>query len=138
MSHILLIVDDDIMIQKLHSMLVKKNEFAEDFLKFDNGKLALDFILEYDENQTFIILLDINMPTMNGWEFLDAINQHHLDRPIFVAIVSSSVDLSDIEKAKNYPQVMAYIDKPLNHNAIQMLKNHPKIAHLFHKNQGNN
>lgn len=138
MSHILLIVDDDIMIQKLHSMLVKKNEFAEDFLIFGNGKLALDFVLKYDENQIFIVLLDINMPTMNGWEFLDAINQHYLDRPIFVVIVSSSVDLSDVEKAKNYPQVMAYIDKPLNHNAIQMLKKHPKIAHLFHESQVNN
>ena len=74
MSHILLIVDDDIMIQKLHSMLVMKNELAEDFLIFGNGKLALDFVLKYDENQIFIVLLDINMPTMNGWEFLDAIN----------------------------------------------------------------
>lgn len=138
MRHILLIVDDDIMIQKLHSMLVKKNELAEDFLIFENGKLALDFVLKYDEKQIFIVLLDINMPTMNGWEFLDAINQGSLDRPIFVAIVSSSVDLSDIERAKKYPQVMTYIDKPLNHNAIQMLKKHPKIAHLFHESQDNN
>lgn len=75
---------------------------------------------------------------MNGWEFLDAINQHFPDRPIFVAIVSSSVDLSDIERAKKYPQVMTYIDKPLNHNAIQMLKKHPKIAHLFHESQATN
>lgn len=133
MSHILLIIDDDIMIQKLHSMLVKKNELAKDFLIFGNGKLALDFVLKYDENQIFIVLLDINMPTMNGWEFLDAINQDSPDRPIFVAIVSSSVDLSDIEKAKKYPQVMTYIDKPLNHTAIQMLKRQPKIAHLFYE-----
>ena len=138
MSHILLIVDDDKMIQKLHSMLVKKNELAEDFLIFENGKLALDFVLKYDEKQIFIVLLDINMPTMNGWEFLDAINQDSLDRSIFVAIVSSSVDLSDIEKAKNYPQVMTYIDKPLNPTAIQTLKKHPKIAHLFHESHDNN
>ncbi len=137
MRHILLIVDDDAMIQKLHSMLVKKNDLAEEFLKFDNGKLALDFVVKYDEDQVFIVLLDLNMPIMNGWEFLDAINDNLPNMPIFVAIVSSSIDLSDIEKAKNYSQVIAYIDKPLSHNAIQMLKNHPKIANLFHKNPDN-
>lgn len=131
MNYILLIVDDDIMIQKLHSMLVKRNEFAEEFYQFGNGQLALDFLKKYDKNQCFIVFLDINMPIMNGWEFMDAINQELLGRPIFVAIVSSSVDSSDIEKAKNYPQVLAYIDKPLNNNALQLLKKHPKITHLF-------
>lgn len=131
MNHILLIVDDDIMIQKLHSMMVKKNGFADDFFKCENGQIALDFILEYDENQTFIILLDINMPIMNGWEFLDAINQFQTERPIFVVLVSSSIDINDLEKAKTYPQVISYIDKPLTHNALLSLKKHQKIAHLF-------
>ncbi len=138
MSHILLIVDDDIIIQKIHSMLVKKNELAEDFFKFENGQLAFDFILKHDKNQTFVVLLDINMPIMNGWEFLDAVNQNLLGCPIFVAIVSSSVDLDDLEKAKKYPQVIAYIDKPLNNNALQLLKTNIKIAHLFPVNQSNN
>lgn len=131
MSHILLIVDDDIMIQKLHSMLVKKNEFAEEFFKFENGQLAFNFMLEFDKNQTFIILLDINMPTMNGWEFLEAVNQNLSGCPIFVVIVSSSVDFDDLEKSKTYPQVIAYIDKPLSNNAIQLLKTNIKVAHLF-------
>lgn len=131
MSHILLIIDDDLMIQKLHSMLVKRNEFAEEFFKFENGQLALDFLLKFDKNQTFVILLDINMPIMNGWAFLDAVNQYLFGCPIFVAIVSSSVDLNDLEKAKSYPQVIAYIDKPLNNNALQLLKTNTKIAHLF-------
>lgn len=131
MSHILLIIDDDRMIQKLHSMLVKRNEFAEEFFKFENGQLALDFLLKFDKNQTFLILLDINMPIMNGWEFLDAVNQSLFGYHIFVTIVSSSVDLDDLEKANSYPQVMAYIDKPLNNNALQLLKTNVKIAHLF-------
>lgn len=131
MSHILLIIDDDRMIQKLHSMLVKRNEFAEEFFKFENGQSALDFLLKFDKNQTFIILLDINMPIMNGWEFLDAVNQSLFGYHIFVTIVSSSVDLDDLEKANSYPQVMAYIDKPLNNNALQLLKTNVKIAHLF-------
>lgn len=131
MEYILLMVDDDVMIQKLHSLMVKRNEFADEFFKFENGQLALDFLKQYDENQCFIVFLDINMPIMNGWEFMDAINKELIGRPIFVAIVSSSVDSSDFEKANTYPQVLAYIDKPLNNNALQLLKKHPKIAHLF-------
>ena len=68
---------------------------------------------------------------MNGWEFLDAVNQSLFGYSIFVAIVSSSVDLDDLEKAKGYPQVIAYIDKPLNNNALQLLKTNIQVAHLF-------
>ncbi|CAH0994810.1 Protein-glutamate methylesterase/protein-glutamine glutaminase [Emticicia aquatica] len=131
MNHILLIVDDDSMIQKMHTMMVKRNGFSENPLKFDNGQLALDFILDHKEKQPLLIFLDINMPIMDGWELLDVLNKTPTDYPIYVVVVSSSIDNSDFEKSKSYPQVVSYIDKPLNNKSLEELKKNQRIAHLF-------
>ena len=63
------------------------------------------------------MLLDLNMPGMNGWEFLEAVKP--LDRPPErVFILTSSLDERDKTMATNYPSVKGYITKPLNSESI--------------------
>lgn len=118
-----LIVDDDHVILMIHKLKVMKTGVDLAPLEFLNGRTALDHIIEHDESgNIFIVLLDINMPVMNGWEFLDSIQKLTLKCEIKVAIVTSSVDQADIEKAKMYREVFSYITKPVNDTELNIFK----------------
>ncbi len=71
------------------------------------------------------------MPLMNGWEFLDALNQHKILAGTLVFIITSSVDKADKEKAKTYPDVAGFLEKPLNVKTLQQLKDHPALKIYF-------
>jgi len=86
-----------------------------------NGKELLE---KLERTEVDIILLDINMPVMNGWEFLDAVQEKHFRDKIFVAMVTSSINSQDANTAQKYPQVIDYIEKPLRKEAF---------AHLWEK-----
>jgi CheY-like chemotaxis protein len=86
-----------------------------------NGLEALLAIDNSKNRPPELILLDINMPVMNGWEFLNKLQDYPQMKKIPIAIVSSSIDPRDIEKAKQYPQVIQFLLKPLNKEAIEKL-----------------
>jgi response regulator of citrate/malate metabolism len=73
-------------------------------------------LIEEDKFKTDLILLDINMPFMNGWDFLDVFEPMNLHKP--VVIVSSSRDKKDIEKSKQYKSVKGFYSKPLSVNNL--------------------
>lgn len=85
---------------------------------FPNGKAGLDTIKNREANGKLpsLILLDINMPIMNGWDFLDEINPYleKLPDDLNIAILSSSVEPSDKAKALSYSEVNDYISKPVH------------------------
>lgn len=113
MEYKILIVDDDPTILFLHKALIMKSGISADPQTFLNGEEAYHFLVaEENRNFSYVILLDINMPVMNGWQFLEKLEEEELSTPIDVAIVTSSVDKADREKAKNYDMVVAYLTKP--------------------------
>ena len=81
---------------------------------------ALEYLdANASEETIFLILLDINMPVMNGWEFLNAIgDRSYLDR-VNVVMVSSATEESEMRKAHTYQQVIDYQQKPLS---VEMCK----------------
>ncbi|RAW00888.1 response regulator [Pseudochryseolinea flava] len=77
-------------------------------------------LIEENKFETDLILLDINMPYMSGWDFLDALEPMNLDTPI--VIVSSSRDRKDVEKSKQYKAVKGFYAKPLSfHNLREII-----------------
>lgn len=91
---------------------------------FANGKLAMDALNELLSKKASlprIILLDINMPVMDGWEFMEAFNALADDalRTVAIFMVSSSIYEEDTERAKTYKQIKQYIQKPLNKEKIK-------------------
>ncbi|HEY1056534.1 MAG TPA: response regulator [Emticicia sp.] len=132
MSLKVLVVDDDEIIVFLHNMIMEDNGMVSDSLSFQNGKEAFDYLnSENNLNQTCLVLLDINMPVMNGWQLLDNIQSAPYAKNIHVVMVTSSIDTEDREKASQYPQVIAYFEKPLNNKSLKQLKELPQISPYF-------
>ncbi len=94
------------------------------FLVYKNGKDAFDNLLpnlKLNTNLPDVILLDLNMPIMDGWQFLDEFLKVPDSEKIPIYIVSSSVDSRDIERAKTYKMVGQYIIKPFSISKVEEL-----------------
>ncbi|GLB49157.1 response regulator [Neptunitalea lumnitzerae] len=118
------IIDDNLVFRKLTKIAFEHVAPGKvDVLLFENGKEAIDHIKEHIEKELQVpklILLDLNMPIMDGWDFLEEMlpikNDRQLDLVIY--IVSSSADEDDIKRAKNISDVKGYIIKPIDINQI--------------------
>jgi len=120
------IIDDD----EIYLFSVKKvieiNKLSEKVLEFKNGQEALEFFTKnHNDHDALpdVIFLDINMPVMNGWEFIEAFQkiQSVMSKQITLFVVSSSVDKSDVEKAKSFTPVHDYLTKPITANQLKSI-----------------
>jgi CheY-like chemotaxis protein len=119
------IIDDDKLYVSLVTMLIKKHQFANEILVFANGQEALYYfernIDNPKENLPDIILLDLNMPIMNGWEFLEEIKpfvNKLLAKDVKLNIVSSTINPSEVNRAESHGIVHHFINKPISKEAI--------------------
>ncbi|OYY16394.1 MAG: hypothetical protein B7Y69_11285, partial [Sphingobacteriia bacterium 35-40-8] len=112
------VIDDD----EIYIYLIKKSlaalEIEHAVNSFSNGKEALKGLTSMIDQQLpipEIIFLDINMPIMDGWEFLKAFReiQATLSSKIPIYIISSSIAAEDREKAKHFPEIVGYLSKPV-------------------------
>ncbi len=115
------IIDDDDVYINLIKKIIDIKKLSENLLVFKNGQEALDYfkpIMENisEENFPEIILLDLNMPVMDGWKFLNEFTQIKTKKKIMptIYIVSSSINPYDVEKAKSYSLVTDYLIKPID------------------------
>src|ERR1700760_3128064 len=122
-----LLVDDDEINNFISIKLIKKALLNTEIMACLNGKFAIDQLVDIQrkdpEKLPDYILLDINMPIMNGWEFLDEYKRLNIDPSgkCKIYIISSSVFSNDINKARSYPIVKSFISKPLSVEKIKEL-----------------
>jgi CheY-like chemotaxis protein len=115
----LCVIDDDDIYTFTIKRIIAKAEVAEKTIFFHNGRVAIDFIcncIEAIANLPDMILLDLNMPVLDGWQFLDEFIKlvPRLGKKILIYIVSSSIDEDDFKRAKEMELVSDFIVKPLN------------------------
>jgi two-component system chemotaxis response regulator CheY len=116
---IIAIVDDDKIFQLTASKNIKSISVTDRVLQFENGEDALQFINTNLSNPALLpdyIFLDINMPFIDGWMFLEDYDKikHKLGKPMKIYMVSSSIDPRDIARAKNNNNVSDYVVKPVS------------------------
>ena len=118
------IIDDDPIFIFGTKKMMSYSGICESFLIFKNGKEAyehLSIIIKENKSLPDIILLDINMPIMNGWQFLDEIIKIDIPKELKIFIVSSSENPEDIEKAKEYNFIKNYVVKPINATKLKQI-----------------
>ena len=115
-----LLVDDDPVNNYLNKMILKKSLGAMDVMDFIVPEKALEYIetefAHYLSVEKITLFLDINMPTLTGWEFLDKFQTftEAIKKQFNIYILSSSIDPADIQRATLNPLVIDFIEKPLN------------------------
>ncbi|KEO72405.1 histidine kinase [Anditalea andensis] len=114
----ILIVDDDKVQHMINRKILHRFDPTLNLYFFDNPLEALEWL---KDNSADILLLDINMPEMKGWEFLEIMTERGINME--VKMLSSSIDPRDIDKSKKYKLVSGFLVKPLNNTVIDELLN---------------
>lgn len=118
------VIDDDTMYTKILSRQLSAINFCEHLLIFHHGLEALNHfksIIASPNLQPDVILLDLNMPVMDGWQFLDEFIEVKPVKKIKIYIVSSSIDFADHAKAATYKEVSGFYIKPITRKNLDAI-----------------
>jgi CheY-like chemotaxis protein len=118
------IIDDDKIYQFMLTRLIKNNMLSERIVTFMDGEKAIQYLSENKANTKNIpdiIFLDINMPIMDGWQFLEeyANIKAELKKKIVIIMLSSSVNPIDVERANKITEIADYIVKPIKSEELK-------------------
>jgi CheY-like chemotaxis protein len=119
----ILLIDDDPVNNLVNTRIIQKNT-GLDVVAYDSAHEALRHLSKSAPTDfPGLIFLDINMPGMDGWKFLDALNAMPLElrEECRIVMLTSSIDIHDIRKAKTYPFVQDFISKPLTRDEVLKL-----------------
>lgn len=118
-----LVVDDDPIMNSLAIRHVNSFGLQHDTLSYKSGKEFLDYLRNrYQEEPAGIMvfmLLDINMPEVNGWDVLEVIRKEKLGSNFQVVMYSSSICPNERRRAMKYPFVRGFIEKPMSKGVLE-------------------
>lgn len=125
---LVILIDDDSVCNRINQLLIKKkfkSDDASDYevLTFQKPVEGLKYLIKSLKNKVYrkiLVLLDINMPVMSGWELLEqysSIPKHETE--VVIYILSSSIYKGDLESVNQNPIVAEFISKPITPNAIE-------------------
>lgn len=111
-NHILVVEDHDDTREMIASLLAEHGFVV---LQASNGREALDLLVSTSSDEPFLILLDLEMPVMTGWELLEVIGRYHRLASIPVVITSGSHTASEIVLR---PPILAFLPKPASFTVL--------------------
>lgn len=120
------VIDDDAIYQIIVTKIIQKTNLFSTISSFYDGKNGIEALADTIANKESlpdIILLDINMPVMDGWGFMEEMAKLEAlkNKTITVYIASSSIAYEDKLKSKTYPTILGYLSKPISINDIELL-----------------
>jgi len=132
----ILYIEDDPVTAMLFKMIIRKNEFSETVDVCEDGMKALEYFENLKvtkEEPPQVLFLDLNMPVLTGWEFLEIFKTKFAeDFPnLKILVVSSSVDPTDLQLANKNPMVMSFLSKPIDKIKLNSLKFSPEFKQFF-------
>ncbi len=124
--HCAMLIDDDAPTNFFHREMLSQANFAHEILVFEQARRAIEYLLNEQRAGSLpdVIFLDLNMPGMDGWEFLDVYQKQVL--PIYpnirlIVMLTTSVNPDTREKAKNYQILDTFMTKPLTEEKLSDL-----------------
>lgn len=128
MSKKLFLVDDDEIFRTAATVLLGQNLPEYEIVQFENGLKVYEKLIDLAETAEVLpelLLLDINMPVMNGWELLEELKSApaQIRQKINIQILTSSIAPEDLNLSKTYEFINGYVTKPLTTSDIENLKN---------------
>ncbi|MEK7432254.1 MAG: response regulator [Cyanobacteriota bacterium] len=120
----IMLIDDDENDNFFHERAIKKANLDISVIEKTTAMSALEYLKSNNKTIPDLIFLDINMPCMNGWEFLDQyiLLDKELKSQIVIVMLTTSCNPDDIEKAKSNNLISEYITKPLTHDMVESIK----------------
>ena len=124
----ILLVDDDEATNFLNQRVIRKAEIDAEVQVAHNGKEALEYLTNTGKFKSHaplpaagLIFLDINMPGMNGWEFLNEYKKlpEEQTRKIKILMLTTSINPDEEKKAVDIPEVKGFIHKPLTAEKLE-------------------
>lgn len=120
------LVDDDRIFQFTLEKMLHHIRPDVSVVGFSDGEGAFTFLKEHQEEAQLlpdVLLLDLNMPYMDGWQFLDAFQEFssRMAKKISIYLVSSSIDPRDVNRARQYEVVRQYVPKPITTDQLRTL-----------------
>lgn len=118
------LIDDDEIFSFAAKMQIEMCSYGNHLSCFENGFDAIEAlkkVLKDNAKIPEVIFLDLNMPILDGWQFLDELKELSIPQPIEIYLLTSSTDPADTDKVKDYPMVKKYIAKPLTIDELQNL-----------------
>ena len=122
----ILLIDDDKSTNFLHKIIIEETGVSEKVEAVQSGQEALDYLERKKEGvypKPDLIFLDINMPGMNGWEFLEEYEKldDNIKGEIMIMMLTTSINPDDEEKAKKTKFINGFLNKPLTTEALEKI-----------------
>lgn len=126
MSGKVLLVDDNEADNVYHNRVFRKLGAEERLVVYDSSQEAMDFLKDETQAASIdLVFVDINMPVMDGWTFVERLDQTGFEKP--VVMMSSSMNPDDHSRAMSYRCVQEYLIKPLTREVLgELLKSSPE------------
>jgi len=111
----ILLIDDDLDDNFFHKIVIEDMNVADTIEIAENGLDALTFLKKENQTAPDLIFLDINMPKMNGWEFLEAYKKLNVNQKakVVVVMLTTSINPADKKRAEQFPEITGFNSKPL-------------------------
>jgi len=128
----ILIIDDDSIVVFVQQKILQKCGVSYEPLAFKDAREGLNYLQdESNEEKDYLIFLDINMPSLSGWEFLEKLEKFEESDKIKVIMVTSSIDSYDKKKSVDYKNVFDFIEKPITVERCNELRAKEDLSKFF-------
>jgi CheY-like chemotaxis protein len=127
MLDLILCVDDDPITLMLCKKVITKASFSNNIITAKNGEEAIQYFDSILNKETDklpqLVFLDLNMPVMDGWDFLNIFNTpKYSEVNTKIVVLSSTIDPEDHQKSKNFPMVIDFLSKPISTEMLNYLQ----------------
>ena len=126
-----LIIDDEEILLMIYNRLTIKSGLHPQPITFTKANEAIEYIFSAKDSSTvFLILLDIHMPEINAWGFMDKLRTVAENIEYYIVIITSSINQYDKNKAAEYEEVILFLEKSVDENSFRSIMELKKIKAL--------